>query len=93
MMAPVIASADDGRVHTFYCLDACPLGAPENADLIVRELYTLSADPLTKLAVWVAYRITPETTGPSQSRDWQPIHGWARTRRWSRRIMTVPTPR
>jgi endonuclease G len=67
---PAGALADDARVHTFHCLDACPLGAPENADLIVREIYTLSADPLTKLAVWVAYRITPETIGPSQSRDW-----------------------
>jgi endonuclease G len=67
---PVAANADDARVHTFHCLDACPLGAPENADLIVREIYTLSADPLTKLAVWVAYRVTPETIGPSQSRDW-----------------------
>jgi endonuclease G len=68
---PAAALADDARVHTFHCLDACPLGAPENADLIVREIYTLSADPLTKLAVWVAYRITPETIGPSQSRAWE----------------------
>jgi hypothetical protein len=35
-MAPVAASADDARVHTFHCLGACPLGAPENADPIVR---------------------------------------------------------
>ena len=64
------ALADDARVHTFHCIEACLLGAPENADIIVREIYTLSADPLTKLAVWVAYRITPETIGKSQSRGW-----------------------
>jgi endonuclease G len=64
------AFADDARLHTFHCIEACPLGAPENADTIVREIYTLSADPLTKLAVWVAYRITPETVGKSQSRGW-----------------------
>ena len=69
-MLATAAHADDARVHTFHCLDACPVGAPENADLIVREIYTLSSDPLTKLAVWVAYRITPETIGPSQSRAW-----------------------
>jgi endonuclease G, mitochondrial len=66
--SPVLA--DDARLHTFHCLEACPVGAPENADLVVREIYTLSADPLTKLAVWVAYRITPETIGKSQSRGW-----------------------
>lgn len=70
MAVPVASRADDARVHTFHCLDACPVGAPENADLVVREIYTLSGDPLTKLAVWVAYRITPDTIGPSQSREW-----------------------
>jgi endonuclease G len=64
------ASAYEWRVHSFHCLDACPLGAPENADLVVREIYTLAADPFTKMAVWVAYRITPETIGPSQTRNW-----------------------
>lgn len=64
------ASADEWRVHSFHCLDACPLGAPENTDLVVREIYTLAADPFTKMAVWVAYRITPETIGPSQTRNW-----------------------
>lgn len=64
------ARSDDARLHTFHCVDACPLGAPENDDVIVREIYTLSADPLTKLAVWVAYRITPETIGPSLTRRW-----------------------
>jgi endonuclease G len=93
VIAPAVASADDARVHTFHCLNACPLGAPETADLIVREIYTLSADPLTKLAVWVAYRITPETIGPSQSRDWAPTTGSRRTRLWSRRTMMAPTPR
>lgn len=69
-VAPVSARADDARVHSFHCLSACPIGSPENADLIVREIYTLSADPLTKLAVWVAYRVTPDTIGRSQSREW-----------------------
>lgn len=64
------ARADEARLHTFHCLQACPVGAPENADVVVREIYTLAADPLTKMAVWVAYRVTKDTVGPSQSRDW-----------------------
>jgi endonuclease G len=64
------APAQDSRLHTFHCLQACPVGAPENSDVVVREIYTLAADPLTKLAVRVAYRVTKEILGPSQSRNW-----------------------
>jgi endonuclease G len=39
---------------------------------VVREIYTLASDPLTKMSVWVAYRVTPETIGPSQTRTWRP---------------------
>ena len=64
------ALADGAPLHTFHCLFGCPVGAPANDDLIVREIYTLSSNPVTKLADWVAYRITPETIGPSQGRIW-----------------------
>lgn len=67
---PAPARADDARLHTFHCMRSCPVGAPENADIVVREIYTLASDPLTKMAVWVAYRVTRETIGPSQSRGW-----------------------
>lgn len=70
LLWPPAASADSARLHTFHCLDACPAGTPDDADLIVREIYTLASDPLTKFAVWVAYRVTPSTIGPSQSRAW-----------------------
>ena len=30
---PAPAFADDARLHTFHCVEACPLGAPENAVL------------------------------------------------------------
>lgn len=63
-------AAAPARLHTYHCLQACPEGAPGNVDIVVREIYTLAADPLTKMSVWVAYRITPETIGPSQSRKW-----------------------
>lgn len=64
------AMADSAPLHTFHCLFGCPAGAPSNDDLIVREIYTLSSNPVTKLADWVAYRITPQTIGPSQDRIW-----------------------
>lgn len=59
-------------LSTFHCNGACPQGAPNNASIIVREIYTLASDPLTKMSIWVAYRVTPETIGPSQSRAWRP---------------------
>src|SRR5690606_28703232 len=48
----------------------CPVGAPATNDTVVREIYTLSSNDLTKMADWVAYRITPDTIGPSRSRNW-----------------------
>ena len=69
-IAAMPAAAEDSRLHTFHCLQACPVGAPENVDVVVREIYTLAADPLTKLAVWVAYRVTKDTVGLSQTRNW-----------------------
>lgn len=65
------AFANDGELHTFHCLHGCPLGAPGTNDTIVREIYTLSSNDLTKMADWVAYRKTPETIGTSEGRDWQ----------------------
>ncbi len=64
------AKAQAGELHSFHCLNGCPAGAPATNDVIVREIYTLSSNDLTKMADWVAYRITPETIGPSEGRDW-----------------------
>jgi endonuclease G len=65
------ALASDGELHTFHCLYGCPLGAPATNDTVVREIYTLSSNDLTKLADWVAYRVTPSSIGPSSDRDWR----------------------
>ena len=65
------AAASDGELHTFHCLYGCPLGAPATNDTIVREIYTLSTNDLTKMADWVAYRVTPASIGPSGDRDWE----------------------
>ena len=69
LTAPALAS--DGELHTFHCLFGCPLGAPATNDVVVREIYTLSNNDLTKMADWVAYRVTPASIGSSEGRDWQ----------------------
>lgn len=65
------AAAQQAELHSFHCLFGCPLGAPATNDTIVREIYTLSSNDVTKMADWVAYRITPASIGASESRNWQ----------------------
>lgn len=71
LLLPSAANADQAEVHTFHCLHGCPVGAPASNDLVVREIYTLSSNDSTRLADWVAYRITPETIGPTNTRTWR----------------------
>lgn len=68
---PLGAIAQEAEVHTFHCWRSCPVGAPATNDLVVREIYTLSSNDETKLADWVAYRIGPDTVGPSENRVWR----------------------
>ena len=70
LAAPVGAQVQ-AELHTFHCLHGCPVGAPGIDDIVVREIYTLASNDLTKLADWVAYRITPATVGASGERRWQ----------------------
>lgn len=63
--------ANDAELHTFHCLLGCPIGAPATNDTVVREIYTLSSNDLTKMADWVAYRVSKETIGASDGRDWE----------------------
>lgn len=71
LSTPTAVPAKDGELHTFHCLYGCPTGAPGTNDTVVREIYTLSSNDLTKMADWVAYRITPETIGTSEGRQWR----------------------
>lgn len=68
--APSARAQAQAELHTFHCLHGCPVGAPAIDDIIVREIYTLASNDLTKLADWVAYRVTPDTIGPSGERKW-----------------------
>lgn len=59
-----------GELHTFHCLHGCPIGAPGIDDIVVREIYTLASNDLTKMADWVAYRVTADSIGRSGERKW-----------------------
>lgn len=67
----VSGAVDDAEIHTFHCLHGCPMGTAATNDLIVREIYTLSSNDRTKFADWVAYRVTAETVGQSETRQWR----------------------
>ena len=62
-----------GEMHIVHCLGGCPTGAPSTNDLVVREIFTLSSNDTTKLADWVAYRVTRKTISVSDSleRSWK----------------------
>ncbi|MGK2911621.1 MAG: DNA/RNA non-specific endonuclease [Sphingobium sp.] len=70
MVPAAPATASQAELHTFHCLHGCPIGAPGIHDIVVREIYTLASNDLTKMADWVAYRVTPSSIGPSGGRKW-----------------------
>lgn len=59
------------EIHSFHCLYGCPKGPTEARDLVIRQIYLLSANNETKLADWVAYRVTRETVGSESTRNWR----------------------
>lgn len=59
------------EIHSDLCLHGCPLGGGPSDDLIIRDIYVLRSNDLTKLADWVSYRVTAETVGPSPNRNWR----------------------
>jgi endonuclease G, mitochondrial len=59
------------EIHSLLCLRGCPVGGASTDDLIIREIYVLRSNDRTKLAEWVAYRVTAETIGPSPNRNWR----------------------
>lgn len=61
-------------LYIVHCLDGiCPDGGNANNDVVVREIFVTSNHESTKLADWVAYKVTRETIGTSASlnRDWE----------------------
>lgn len=61
----------DNRVVSDLCAYGCPNGASPHDVLLIREIYILSNNPVTKFADWVAYRIDAKTIkGASTDRKW-----------------------
>ena len=56
------------EIHADHCLHGCPAGSPTTNDIVVRNIYVLSSNDVTKFADWVAYRVTSSTIGKSQER-------------------------
>lgn len=54
-----------------HCPLACPVGRDTTNKIIHRSIYSLSANPETKFADWVAYTVTPKNFGPSRHRYWR----------------------
>lgn len=55
------------EIHSNHCLFGCPRGGDIANDLIVRDSYILMSNDLTKLADWVAYRVSRKTIGSPRS--------------------------
>lgn len=64
------SASNAAELHSFHCIASCPQGASETNDIVVREIYTLSSNDITRMADWVAYKITPESIGKSEGRLW-----------------------
>ncbi len=57
---------------TEQCMGPSPQGAGTPANqVIVRPAYTLSNNPVTKFADWIAYAVDARNFGPSRLRDWR----------------------
>lgn len=61
------------EIHSKHFFYGYPAGTPKTNDLIIRDGYALSSNDSTKLADWVAYRLTPDMLEEStqKTRDWQ----------------------
>jgi endonuclease G, mitochondrial len=59
------------EIHSRLCLHGCPVGGAPTDGLIIREIYLLRSNDRTKMAEWVAYRVTAKTIGPSPRRNWR----------------------
>ncbi|MDA5193032.1 DNA/RNA non-specific endonuclease [Govanella unica] len=65
-----------GDFSSPHCLEVCPrerlpdLNRSDDLITIVREAYSMVADPHSKLARWVAYRLSEETLASNRTRHW-----------------------
>lgn len=62
-------SAND-PIHSVHCPLGCPSNTQDN-DLVFYHIFTLSNNPATKLADWVAYEVNPNNFGRTPGRAWR----------------------
>ena len=70
---PIPSGSLAQEIHSAHCLAGCPSGVSTFNDLIIRGSYVLSSNDTTKLADWVAYRVTSNTIGSTTNtrRTWK----------------------
>ena len=66
------ASTHAGEYRIAHCLMGCPLGSDLDSQLILRPIYALSFNTITKTADWVAYKVSSATIGIASSLSRQP---------------------
>lgn len=72
MFAALSLPAAAQSLVTEHCMGACPRGPGTLGNqIIVRPAYTLSNNPVTKFADWIAYAVETRNFGPSRTRRWK----------------------
>lgn len=69
----IVPTAMAQNIYIAHCAAGCPEGAPQNNDLVIRNLYAISVNRDSGRSDWVAYRVLEETVGVSSllPRNWQ----------------------
>ncbi len=69
LLSPALAQ----EIQSDHCLHGCPSGSPATNMVIIREIYILSNNSVSKFADWVAYKVTAETIQPKgkTKRKWK----------------------
>lgn len=73
LAGPVFAQTAPAEIHSNHWVFGLPQGTLATNDLIIRNLYALSSNDMTKFADWVAYRLTPREVmgGLDLRRKWR----------------------
>lgn len=66
----VLMAASVTAAERENCYGICPSGSPAKNKMVTRNHYTLSNNPETKFADWVAYKITRSSLGGEDERGW-----------------------
>lgn len=67
LLPALIVPAQGAELRIAQCLHGCPLGSSADNHLILRPIYALSYNTNTKVADWVAYRVTAGSIGIASS--------------------------